>query len=357
MDSTIDASDSLPTPDSTLPADERVGSVSDDPAQDAIDRPTEDHNVTTDQAGCHPRRPASPRAADSVTAGSIVGGCRVIDVLGYGGHGVVYRAEHLESGQLVALKMLWGVFKNVRQAECRFQRELQILKGLHHENIVAATGGGNWSGILFFVMDLVDGLSLTRLMRQAGSLSQANACSLAFQVAAGLQAAHELGIVHRDIKPSNLMLTRDGIVRILDFGLALFKSEGSLAKRLTSSGQVLGTPDYMAPEQIEDSREVDIRADLYSLGCVLYSLLSGKPPFRGPRYRSPLSKLQAHCRDLPLPIGLRCAGIRPEVAAIVSRLLSKNPDHRPRTPAEVVEHLRSHCTGSDPAALAKRYLA
>jgi serine/threonine protein kinase len=113
----------------------------------------------------------------------------------------------------------------------------------------------------------------------------------------------------------------------------------------------------MAPEQIEDSREVDIRADLYSLGCVLYSLLSGKPPFRGPRYRSPLSKLQAHCRDLPLPIGLRCAGIRPEVAAIVSRLLSKNPDHRPRTPAEVVEHLRSHCTGSDPAALAKRYLA
>ena len=175
--------------------------------------------------------------------------------------------------------------------------------------------------------------------RPRGPLPVAHACNYAHQAALGLQHAHEHGMVHRDIKPSNLMLTRQGdraLIKVLDFGLAKVRSEGAVDDGLTHEGQMLGTPAYIAPEQISDARRADIRADIYSLGCTLYYLLTGGPPFRG---TSLYDILQAHHSMEAMPLNLKRPEVPVELAALVAKMMAKEPKRRFQEPKEVAQAL------------------
>jgi WD40 repeat protein len=265
----------------------------------------------------------------------------VLDVLGQGGMGAVYRAEHKLMQRPVALKVIRGDLVNRPGMIERFRREGQAAAQLSHPNIVTAYDAEQAGSVHFLVMEFVEGTTLARWVTEHGPLPVTQACIYARQVAQGLQHAFERGMVHRDIKPQNLLLTRSGWVKILDFGLARFvREQVGLGPEergaLTASGAVMGTPDYMAPEQANDAHTANVRADLYSLGCTLYFLLTGRPPFVADSFAE---KLAAHLKEKPAPL----SGIRPDVPreldAVVGRLLAKDPAQRYQTPAEVVQAL------------------
>lgn len=296
---------------------------------------------------------AATRACSPPTPGQL-GQYQLFEVVGQGGMGTVHRALHTRLKRWVALKILPA--ERVRDARslARFQGEMEAVGRLEHRNIIRATDAGEAEGLHFLVMELVDGIDLARLVQQVGPLPLADACELARQTALGLQYVHEHQMVHRDIKPSNLMLTRDGEVRILDLGLALIHGDRAAGAELTETGTVMGTTDYMAPEQWEDTHAVDIRADLYSLGCTLYKLLTGEAPFSGPAYRSPARKKRAHA-GIPVPaIGRRRSDVAAELAAVLDRLLAKRAADRFATPAEAAAALARFTAGSDLRGLAAR---
>ncbi|HKM52513.1 MAG TPA: protein kinase, partial [Isosphaeraceae bacterium] len=206
-------------------------------------------------------------------------------------------------------------------------------------NIVAAYSAFRLGESIVFAMEYVSGDDLARLVKAKGPLSVAHATNFVYQAALGLEHAHEKGMVHRDVKPSNLMLCRQGdraVVKILDFGLAKASKEQPLDHGLTREGQMLGTPDYVAPEQTLDAQKADIRADIYSLGCTLYFLLSGNPPFQG---SSLFEVLQAHHSIEARPLSQVRADVPMELASLVARMMAKAPDARFQTPAEVASAL------------------
>jgi eukaryotic-like serine/threonine-protein kinase len=272
---------------------------------------------------------------------------RILNRIGEGGMGVVYRAEHRVMGRMVALKVLnTGVTSNP-QAVDRFRREVRIASRLTHPNIVTAYDADEAGGLHFLVMEFVEGTSLDSLVRARGPLPVSTACECARQAAIGLQHAHEKGMVHRDIKPHNLMLTDQGHVKILDFGLACvaaadkFDPTSITAHAITQPHTLLGTPDFLSPEQARSAVALDVRSDLYSLGCTLYYLLTGKPPYGG---TGAYAKMIAHVKE-PVP-DLRA--VRPdtpiELAAVVQKLMAKTPEERYQTPAEVAEILLPFAT-------------
>ena len=203
----------------------------------------------------------------------------ILEKLGEGGMGAVYKAVHTLLHRTVAVKTIRRA-KTDTDAIQRFQQEIEALGRLNHPHVVRASHAGQANGIWYLVMDFVPGVDLTHVSRQRGALPTAAACEIVRQTAAGLQYIHQCGLVHRDIKPSNLMLTTDGTVRILDLGLAQLQQAEPLDRRLTAAGQILGTADYIAPEQAAGNLDVDIRADIYSLGCTLFRLLTGHVPYR-----------------------------------------------------------------------------
>jgi hypothetical protein len=268
---------------------------------------------------------------------------RIVRWLGAGGMGVVYQAEHRLMGRAVALKVLDPRLTSQARAVERFRLEVTAAARLSHPNIVTAHDAEQAGDLHFLVMEYVEGTSLSHLVKQRGPLPLVHACNAARQVALGLQHAFEQGMVHRDIKPQNLMLTPKGQVKILDFGLARILTEGAgagagAALTLTEPGMMLGTPDFMAPEQARDPRGADIRADIYSLGCTLYFLLAGVPPF--PRGTA-LEKILAHLQDAPRPLDRHRADIHipAELVAIVARMMEKDPGRRYQTPVEVATAL------------------
>jgi serine/threonine protein kinase len=220
----------------------------------------------------------------------------VVGLLGSGGMGAVYRAEHRMMQRPVALKVISQSLTNSAGAVERFRREVVAAARLSHPNIVHAYDAEQAGDLHFLAMELVEGVSLNQLLERRGQLSVADACAYMRQAALGLQHAFEKGMVHRDVKPHNLMLTPEGQVKILDFGLARFVSESPTAGGLTQVGTSMGTPDYIAPEQARDARTADTRADIYSLGCTLYSFLTGQPPFPGGDY---IQKVMAHIERAP----------------------------------------------------------
>jgi len=290
---------------------------------------------------------------------------RVRRLLGAGGMGSVYEAEHRVMQRAVAVKVINRVFTTSPAAVERFRREVRAAAMLSHPNIVSTHDAEDAGNSLFLVMEYVEGISLARLVKEGGPLPVAQACDYVRQAALGLQHAHERGMVHRDIKPDNLMLVASpvpsapGVVKVLDFGLASLTAErgGRLTDAnvvmgmpergsgLTDANVVMGTPDYMAPEQAKDARTADIRADVYSLGCTLYYLLTGSVPYPAD---TSLLKILAH-REQPLP-SLRkvCPAVPPELAAVVARLLAKQPEDRFRTPAEVAAALEPFTRTSKP---------
>ncbi len=286
----------------------------------------------------------------------VLGQYRVVEKIGEGGMGAVYRALHGRLKKAVALKILPHGRDADAQSIARFEREMEAIGRLNHDNIVRATDAGEADGVHYLVMELIDGIDLARLVRLAGPLPVAAACELVRQAAVGLQYAHENGLVHRDVKPSNLLLSVAGELKITDLGLALLSRNEAASGELTVTGQVMGTADYMAPEQWEDSHAVDIRADLYSLGCTLYTLLAGRPPFAGPKHRSALRKMAAHAKELVAPITDHRADVPAAVEDLRCRLMAKEPADRPADPAEVARTLEPFCRGADLAALAREGL-
>ncbi len=281
-----------------------------------------------------------------------LGPYRVLAKLGQGGMGTVYKALHTRLEKVVAVKVLPADRMTDEAAVSRFEREMRSVGKLDHPNIVRATDADEDDGLHYLVMEFVDGLDLSEVVRQHGPLPAAEACELVRQSALGLEHAHEHGLVHRDIKPSNLMLTRKGVVKILDMGLALL-DEPHIAegKELTQSGQLMGTIDYMAPEQGTDTHHVDIRADIYSLGATLYKLLTGSAPFAGPKYDSLMKKLVALAGEEPTSVTETRPDLPPELVPLVTRMLAKSPDARFATPAEVARELEPLAAGADLRAL------
>jgi eukaryotic-like serine/threonine-protein kinase len=265
--------------------------------------------------------------------------------LGAGGMGLVYQAEHRLMDRVVALKIIHKNLSRRPRVVQRFRQEVRAAARLSHPNIVAAYDAEQAGDIHFLVMEFVDGVSLDRLIARRGPLGSAHACHFIRQAARGLQHAFEMSMVHRDIKPQNLMLNRKGQIKILDFGLARLAHESDIGPdqtdtvggpELTRLGDIVGTPDYMAPEQAFDSRQADIRADIYSLGCTLYFLLAGTTPFDGETARA---KVESQRYRTPEPIAKRRGDLAPALVNEVEKMMAKDPAQRFQTPAEVVKAL------------------
>lgn len=275
---------------------------------------------------------------------------RVQEVLGTGGMGTVYKAEHRLMQRPVALKVINAQWVASTSAVERFRREVQAAGQLHHPNIVTAHDAEQAGEVHFLAMEYVKGTDLGKVLNERGPLPVAEACDYIRQAALGLQHAMDNGMVHRDIKPQNLMLTPQGQVKILDFGLAFLTTEaisaGSVFSAdtapppsgggLTQVGSLMGTPDYMAPEQARDAHAADIRADVYSLGCTLYSLLTGQVPFPG---GTAIDKIIAHSERKPQPISELRKDVPAGLVEIVNRMLAKDPAVRYQRPADVAEAL------------------
>ncbi len=258
--------------------------------------------------------------------------------------GQVFKARHRSMDRIVALKVLAKAAVNSPDAIKRFQREVKAAAKLIHPNIVIAHDAGQQDGVHFLVMEYVPGSDLSALVKREGPLPVDKVVSYITQAARGLAFAHAKGVVHRDIKPGNLLVDHEGTVRILDMGLA--RLDGDAASKaagegLTQTGQVMGTVDYMAPEQAFDTSTADAKADLYSLGCTLYRLLTGQNMFSGDTL---VQKILAH-REQPIPsLVVACPNVPPQLDAIYQRMVAKQPTDRP-TMAELVVELENFFKG------------
>ena len=282
-------------------------------------------------------------AAAALVPGAVLGNYKILDTLGEGGMGVVLKAQHVRMERLVALKVLRGQATESPAAIKRFQQEVRAAARLSHPNIVTAFDADDVNGLHFLVMEYVNGENLADYLSQRGRLDAAQAVDFVIQTAKGLEYAHGEGVVHRDIKPGNLLLDKRGAIKILDMGLASIREtqdagQDQVHADVTQANQLLGTFDYMPPEQAVDPRSVDHRADIYSLGCTLFRLLTGQLPYRG---ENPLKKIFAH-RDEPIP-SLR--DHRPEVPLeldrIFKKMLAKSPEDRYQRRGDVIAALQS----------------
>lgn len=264
-----------------------------------------------------------------------LGDYELLEKRGRGGMGEVYLARHTLLNQTVAVKVLPDRYLDDPQLVARFRREMQLIGQLDHPNIVRAYYAGESQGVYYLAMEYVDGETLQQAVERQGPLSIGAACEAIRQAAEGLQCAWEHGIVHRDLKPSNLMLARTGAVKVLDMGLACCRST-QFSENLTHTGLIMGTEDYMAPEQWENSSQVSIQADIYSLGCTLFFLLSGQPPFSSSSGNR-REKLMAHAvAPVPSLKGLR--GDFPEdLEKILGHMMAKAAEDRFDSPAELAD--------------------
>ncbi|HEY8505592.1 MAG TPA: serine/threonine-protein kinase [Gemmataceae bacterium] len=294
-----------------------------------------------------------------LTQGFFLGQYLILDEIGKGGMGRVFKARHQTMGRIVALKILAAKLTDTPRARELFQREVLAAARLVHPNIVTAYDANESGGRHFLVMEFVDGPNLQELVRKKGPLPVGQACDIIRQAAAGLQYAHELGMVHRDIKPSNILLQPEtrpnrppsSTAKILDFGLARLGEPGSLSDPALSASDsfqtpphtVTGTPDYLSPEQARNIHSADGRSDLYSLGCTFYYLLTGRVPFPG---GTAMEKLIRHGTEEPVPLEQLRADVPRSVALIVRRMMAKDPARRYATADDLIADLQ----GLDPTA-------
>jgi serine/threonine protein kinase len=266
-----------------------------------------------------------------------LGGYRIIERLGAGGAGTVYLGEHEVMKRRVALKVLPTAFAEDPGQLARFQREAQATSVLDHPNVVHVFDFRQENGLNFIVMEYIDGPNLQQVIGRRGALPYELACEYIRQAALGLHHAHEAGLVHRDVKPANLLVDSAGTVKVLDMGLALYQPEGneSLTQKFNNK-MVLGTADYLAPEQALNLHEVDARADVYSLGATLHALLVGKPPFHE---ASIGQKLMWHQMKQPTAVNEIDSRIPQELADLVLVMLAKKPEDRFQSALEVAEAL------------------
>jgi serine/threonine protein kinase len=274
--------------------------------------------------------------------GALIAGYEIIRPIGAGGMGQVFLARKRRLNRLVALKVIRQEQGSDPRALLRFHREALASARLSHPNIVELYDAVEADDLHFLVMEYVEGADLEQLLDRHGALPPSLACDYIRQACDGLQHAHDRGLIHRDIKPGNLLVTADGkTVKLLDMGVARLTEtagEGTPEHQLTQTGAVMGTPAYLAPEQARDPRHVDIRADIYSLGCAFYHLLSGKVPFEGVTLAEVVLR---HQMEEPVPLTELRPDIPPELQNIVQKMMAKRPEDRYQTPKQVANALSS----------------
>ncbi len=269
----------------------------------------------------------SRKLLSGVTKGFIIGGYRILEPIGKGGSSKVYLAETIEDRRRVAIKVLppqSGVDRS--RLVDTFRREIAFSSRIKHGNVAAAIELGAASNILYIIMEYIPGSSLYDLVKiqPARPLSVADAAPIFQKIVDGVIAIHEAGIIHRDIKPSNIMITPEGDVRVLDLGLAISIEETGTTRSNDPDG-LIGTADYVSPEQADNPRAVDARSDLYSLGCTFYFAISGRAPFDG---GDALNKIYKHHLDLPEPLERLVGGVPAGLAALIAKLMAKRPADR-----------------------------
>ena len=268
----------------------------------------------------------------------VLGNYTILDKIGAGGMGQVFKAEHRRMRRIVAIKMLPVDMTKNPAVVARFEREVMAAAKLNHPNIVTAFDADNANDVHFLVMECVDGSDLSALVKKNGAFPVEQAVNYVLQAARGLEAAHAEGIVHRDIKPANLLLDKKGTVKILDMGLARIETTGDVATQaeLTGTGAVMGTVDYMAPEQALSTKTADARADIYSLGCSLFYLLTGKATYDGETITAKLIAHQSH----PIPeLRPSCGEAPAELEAVFQKMVAKKTSDRYQTISEVIADL------------------
>ena len=283
-----------------------------------------------------------------------IGDYVVKERIGTGGMGAVYRAEHRLMGRQVAIKILSGRTSNDSNSQRRFLREVRALAKLSHPNIIAAFDARIEGDLLYLVTEWGQGENLAQRVARSGPLENRLALELVLQAARGLHYAHTQGIVHRDVKPSNLLLDQQGVLKVLDLGLArlMLDNEEASSEALTQSMHLLGTVAYMAPEQARSPLSSNQRSDIYSLGCTLFFLLTGKPPYSG---ATNVDVLFSHARD-PVPNRIdTCKTANMETARLLQSMLAKEPSLRPEDMREVEQRLERIVSSSDSALDVKRF--
>ncbi|MFO0881525.1 MAG: protein kinase [Gemmataceae bacterium] len=291
-------------------------------------------------SGAGGSRPALPGPLKQLQPGTAFGSYDLISILGKGGMGVVYQARHREEGRLVALKVVAAVAGKNDAALARFQREAKAAASLQHPNIVAAYEADTTEGIPFLALEFIPGDDLSHLVKKGGVLPPAMAVRCILDAARGLGYAHGRGIIHRDVKPSNLLLdATTGQVKVLDLGLARVEAlldEATRPTELTSTGTMFGTVDYMAPEQARDAKRADPRADVYSLGCTLFYLLTGRAVYPA---ENMLQKLRLHREGVIPRLTAAASGTPNRLDAVFRKMVAKRPDDRQATMADVIADL------------------
>lgn len=284
--------------------------------------------------GCVERRLITRFQARELLAGRrrfTLGNYRVLDEIGRGGMGQVFKAEHVLMGRIVAVKVL-PLAKSTPRTEAAFQREIRMLARFDHENVVRALDAGYDGSVHYLVTEYVPGPDLRRQVAKHGPLDQSQAAAVIAQAARGLAYAHERGVIHRDVKPGNILVTREGRAKVLDLGLAGFLSD----PESMGTGSRVGTPGYMAPEQIRSSRKVGPPADIYGLGCTLYFAVTGQPPFPGDSREEKERRQQA---GTPPALRALAPHIETEFAALVDAMMRPSPHERIATADEVIARL------------------
>jgi len=276
----------------------------------------------------------------------LLGNYLITDKLGEGGMGMVLKAKHKRMKRTVALKVMSAGAMKSPDAVDRFHREVEAAARLEHTNIVAAFDADEANGVHFLVMSYVPGKDLSELVKEKGPLPPDKAVACVLQAARGLEYAHSEGVVHRDIKPANLLLDNNGVVQILDMGLARIDAGDGDQAELTGTGQIMGTVDYMAPEQALSTKTADARSDIYSLGATLWYLITGKAAYGG---ETLMAKLIAH-REAPIPsLQAECDNVSPELDAVFEKMVAKKPEERYQTMSEVITALTSFGDSSSPS--------
>jgi serine/threonine protein kinase len=278
-----------------------------------------------------------------------IGPYRIIDELGAGAYGAVYEGVHEgegdDHGRRAAIKVLHAAKLLVPEVQNRFVREIAILQRLDHPNIVAHYDCGLHDDGIYCAMELVECGALKDVLQARGTIPWRESAEVAREVALGLDHAHQAGCVHRDLKPANLYLSSDGKVKIGDLGLA--RDLGG--SRLTADGQTMGTWRYMAPEQITGSADIDGRLDLYALGCILFEMLTGAPPFDGPNFAAIFDQ---HLSSPPPRVDALAVGVPSALADLTEQLLAKRREDRPASGAEVARRIDALLASKDPFAVA-----
>jgi serine/threonine protein kinase len=268
----------------------------------------------------------------------IIPGFSIIEQLGKGASGIVFKALDKKLGQPVALKIFYLHYCKNKEFVRRLIREAETIKRLSHPNIVAGFGHGAHEGYYYTVMEYVEGETVADLKKKKHHLSERFATDITLQVARALDAAHQMNIIHRDIKPSNIIITTERVIKLTDFGLAKEEVDTSL----TMAGAIVGTPLYISPEQARGESIIDIRSDIYALGITYYSLLTGKPPFA--ELNTSLLLTKKITDDIPPPTSMN-PSLSPEVCAIIKKMCQRDRERRYSTPAELIGDMEKYLSG------------